>query len=355
MLCALSVGLASGVGLYALAIFSTVFLVVLLGIIESFEKGMKKFDLTIKAGDQTDELRPKIEAILRRFKLPHELRASADDELCYEVAVPLDARAGSRDRRHPAARSGGPRGRRLVGKEEQGEVATVKLIIQPDEGLTPLLQAVKRAKQSIDIVIFRFDRSGAREGARRGSGPRRDGSRAHRPHQPRRREEPQKAGDAAAGRGRHRRANGRRPHALSQQDDDRRRLAARPGIQLHAARYRAQPQLRRRHARQAPRQGGRARSSRPTAAGSRTHQATTASSSVPRAPASCSTAFLSEAKKQLLIYDVKVSDRMMLRTLEERHKAGVEIRIIGKVDKELAGGRDAEARRPPPARPRDHP
>ena len=34
----------------------------------------------------------------------------------------------------------------------------MKLIIQPDEGLTPLLQAVKRAKRSIDIVIFRFDR-----------------------------------------------------------------------------------------------------------------------------------------------------------------------------------------------------
>ena len=90
MLSALSVGLASGVGLYALATFSTVFLVVLLGIIESFEKGMKKFDLTIKAGDQTDELRPKIETILRRFKLLHELRTSADAELCYEVSVPFD-------------------------------------------------------------------------------------------------------------------------------------------------------------------------------------------------------------------------------------------------------------------------
>ena len=66
------------------------FLVVALGIIESFEKGVKSFDLTIKAGDQTDELRPKIEAILRRFKLPYELRASCRRELCYEVSVPLD-------------------------------------------------------------------------------------------------------------------------------------------------------------------------------------------------------------------------------------------------------------------------
>jgi uncharacterized membrane protein YhiD involved in acid resistance len=90
MLCALSVGLASGVGLFALATFSTAFLVVLLGIIESFEKGLKKFDLTIKAGDETDELRPKIEATLRRFKLTYELRTSADAEICYEVAMPID-------------------------------------------------------------------------------------------------------------------------------------------------------------------------------------------------------------------------------------------------------------------------
>ena len=90
MLCALAVGLASGVGLYALAVFSTAFLIVALGIIESFEKGVKKFDLTIKAGDQTDQLRQKIEAILRRFQLPYDLRASADAELCYEVALPLD-------------------------------------------------------------------------------------------------------------------------------------------------------------------------------------------------------------------------------------------------------------------------
>ena len=73
MLCALAVGLASGVGLYALAVFSTVFLVVALGIIESFEKGLKQFAVTIKIGDRTDELRPKIEAILRRYKLKYEL------------------------------------------------------------------------------------------------------------------------------------------------------------------------------------------------------------------------------------------------------------------------------------------
>lgn len=42
-------------------------------------------------------------------------------------------------------------------------------------------------------------------------------------------------------------------------------------------------------------------------------------------------AFLKRAKTQLLIYDPKISDRQMLRTLHERAKAGVEIKVIGSV------------------------
>jgi cardiolipin synthase len=34
----------------------------------------------------------------------------------------------------------------------------VKLIIEPDDGVTPLVRAIKNAKKAIDIVIFRFDR-----------------------------------------------------------------------------------------------------------------------------------------------------------------------------------------------------
>ena len=40
--------------------------------------------------------------------------------------------------------------------------------------------------------------------------------------------------------------------------------------------------------------------------------------------------FLKRAKKQLLIYDPKISDRGILRILSERSKAGVEIRVIGR-------------------------
>ena len=111
MLCALAVGLASGVGLYALAVFSTAFLIVALGVIESFERGVKRYDLTIKAGKQTDELRPKLEGILHRFKLEFELKASADEQLSYEVVLPIDVESRSHHERDPAA---GPEGHAAV-------------------------------------------------------------------------------------------------------------------------------------------------------------------------------------------------------------------------------------------------
>lgn len=41
--------------------------------------------------------------------------------------------------------------------------------------------------------------------------------------------------------------------------------------------------------------------------------------------------FLKQAKTQLLIYDPKISDREMLRVLHARAKAGVEIKVIGSV------------------------
>jgi len=92
MLCTLAIGLASGVGLYALTAFSTVFIAAALWVIEGFEQGVKRFDLKIKAGKDTDAMRPKFEEILRRYELKYELRTSSDDEVCYDVQVPLEVR-----------------------------------------------------------------------------------------------------------------------------------------------------------------------------------------------------------------------------------------------------------------------
>jgi phosphatidylserine/phosphatidylglycerophosphate/cardiolipin synthase-like enzyme len=44
-------------------------------------------------------------------------------------------------------------------------------------------------------------------------------------------------------------------------------------------------------------------------------------------------AFLRAARKQLLIYDGQLTDKAMIRILKERVQAGVDLRIIGKVDK----------------------
>jgi phosphatidylserine/phosphatidylglycerophosphate/cardiolipin synthase-like enzyme len=49
------------------------------------------------------------------------------------------------------------------------------------------------------------------------------------------------------------------------------------------------------------------------------------------------TAFIKGARRELVIYDPKISDPTMLRLLAERAAAGVEIRVIGRVTKKLAG------------------
>jgi uncharacterized membrane protein YhiD involved in acid resistance len=90
MLCALSVGLAAGVGLYGLATFGTLFLVIALWIIEGFEPQTRVWELSVKLGEKTAVLRPRVEAILRRFKAEFELRGQSEDEVSYIVTTPLE-------------------------------------------------------------------------------------------------------------------------------------------------------------------------------------------------------------------------------------------------------------------------
>jgi uncharacterized membrane protein YhiD involved in acid resistance len=92
MLCSLSVGLASGAGIFPLAIFATVFIVGALWVIESFEpQTVKRFTLKIKLGADTDELRLRIEPILKRAKFQFERRITSDDEVAYDVSIPMEA------------------------------------------------------------------------------------------------------------------------------------------------------------------------------------------------------------------------------------------------------------------------
>ena len=58
-------------------------------------------------------------------------------------------------------------------------------------------------------------------------------------------------------------------------------------------------------------------------------------------------AFIKGAKKQLLFYDPEISDPVMIRLLEERAKAGVEIKIIGRLSR---GGANLAVRKLPQMR-----
>jgi hypothetical protein len=88
MLAALSVGLATGVGIYAVAALATVFTLAVLWALESLEPEAKKaFTLKVAASDPA-KLRPRIESLLRGKHVRFELRGSGPEEVSYEVLLP---------------------------------------------------------------------------------------------------------------------------------------------------------------------------------------------------------------------------------------------------------------------------
>ena len=92
MLGCLTVGLASGVELYGLAAFATLFILGMLWIVESLEpERLKPFELKVTTSDPT-AIRPELELLLRRHKVKVELRTAGQKELVYEANLPLTAR-----------------------------------------------------------------------------------------------------------------------------------------------------------------------------------------------------------------------------------------------------------------------
>jgi hypothetical protein len=89
MLGCLTVGLASGVELYGLAAFATLFILGMLWIVESLEpERLKTFELKVSAQDPP-ELRRDLEQLLRRSNVKVELRTAGPKELVYEANLPL--------------------------------------------------------------------------------------------------------------------------------------------------------------------------------------------------------------------------------------------------------------------------
>jgi Domain of unknown function (DUF4956) len=93
MLSTLAVGLASGVGLWLLAAFATVFILGVLWVVESFEpKARQLFTLKVKAKDPA-KLKPALERLLAKNHVKPELRGESKEELHYEVRIPIDRKA----------------------------------------------------------------------------------------------------------------------------------------------------------------------------------------------------------------------------------------------------------------------
>jgi cardiolipin synthase A/B len=217
----------------------------------------------------------------------------------------------------------------------------VKLIIQPDDGLMPLLKAIRRARKTIDIVIFRFDRI-----------------------------ELERALEAAVTRGVIVRAL--IAHTNRGGEKSLRRLQARL-VDAGVTVTRTADDFPRYHGKllvvddalyvfgfnytkldieKSRSFGVMTRDRRMVKEAGALFDADCArqpySPAYPRLVVSPETsrelltAFIREAKKQLLIYDAQLSDTLMHRVLQDRLRAGVEIRVIGHLEKHLAG---AECRR----------
>ena len=155
MLSCLAIGLASGVGLLYLATAGAVFIVGVLWVLEWREpwpaealraQGLGQGPGRAEGGGGGPP-----------HQAPHQVRAPRVDGDAHRVLGP--GAAGQADRpdlgsdRGPA-RSPGRRGG--LGREEGTEMS---LIVEPDDGIGPIVSAINKAKTSIDIGIFRLDRA----------------------------------------------------------------------------------------------------------------------------------------------------------------------------------------------------
>ncbi|HJS57578.1 MAG TPA: DUF4956 domain-containing protein [Vicinamibacteria bacterium] len=89
MLACLALGLASGVGIYAVAVLSTLAILAVVWVLESLEpEGRKDFLLKVEGGEP-EKLKERLEELLRRNRIKHELRTTSKDDLVYSVELPL--------------------------------------------------------------------------------------------------------------------------------------------------------------------------------------------------------------------------------------------------------------------------
>ncbi len=222
----------------------------------------------------------------------------------------------------------------------------MKLIIQPDDGLLPLMKAVRSAKRTIDIVIFRFDRS-----------------------------ELEKALEAAVARGvvvraliAHTNRGGEKSLrklelalldagiTVARTADDLPRyhgklMIADDVLHVYGFNYTKLDIEKSRSFGIVTRDRRLVKEAAALFESDSTRQAYVPGHDrlvvSPESSRELLTAFIRQAKRELLIYDPKVSDRLVLRLLAERARDGVAIRMFGKLGKGASG---IEARKLPDLR-----
>jgi cardiolipin synthase len=212
----------------------------------------------------------------------------------------------------------------------------VKLIVQPKDGLTPLMKAVQRARKTVDLVVFRFDRVDL-----------------------------EKALAAAVTRGvvvrvliAHTNGGGEKrlrklePRLLeagvtiARTADDLPRYHGKMALVDDALfvlgfNYTRQDVEHSRSFGVVTRNARLVREARALFEADLTRQPYTPGHDrfvvSPDTSRTRLTSLMAKARKQILIYDERVSDKLILRLLRERAEAGVEVRVIGKLTKTIPG------------------
>lgn len=207
----------------------------------------------------------------------------------------------------------------------------MKLIVQPRDGLSAITSALRAAKREIDIVIFRCDRPEFEKGltgaVKRGVKVRALIAHTNRGGEKRLRKLEQSLLEAGA--------------TVARTGDDLVRYHGKfviidkttlwllgfnfTGIDTNRSRSFGVMTRERAHVQEAIKLFEADRARQP-------YQSSSASLVVsPETARAALTQFIEGARQELLIYDSKISDPGMLKLLLDRQKAGVEIRIIGKV------------------------
>jgi cardiolipin synthase len=210
-----------------------------------------------------------------------------------------------------------------------------RLLVQPDDGAAPLLQAIDAARRSLDLYVFRLDHrdvaDALKRAARRGVAVRALVAHTRR-------------GGEAGLRELEKRLRQMRI-AVSRSDDDLQRYHGKMAIvddrRLLVLGY----NFTRRDMEHSRSFGLMIEDGGAVGEARRTFEADFARRAyVPEDGALVVSPFNSrsvlsrmirQARKQLLIYDRRLSDGMMLRLIEKQARAGVEVRIIGKIERRL--------------------